>query len=403
MKIDDVVVAGCVLAATLFCTACTNSPKPEAAKTEAPAKLTGDAVKESELTTITLTPEAEDRLGIRVEEAQGGSIAQTRKFAGEITRPVGSNIVVSSPIAGTLQSISTQAPSPGSFVKRGQPLFLITPFIPLTRDMALSRDLVATAEGEVAQARVRLENAQQRKARADRMVADQVGTARAQEEAQQEITLATSALRAAENRVKQSQGETLEGTTNVPVLASQDGVLRQIFVSPGQTVSAGLQLFEIEDIRTVWIRVPVYAGEVQTLVSSGSVSVQAINGTGKTWPAQPVDAPPSADSTSSTVHLYYQLPNEDLRFKPGEKLMVTIRAGSTQNWIQVPWSAIVFDTIGGSWVFESLGERRYARRRVDLDHSDSGKAYLRAGISAGTKVVAEGAAELWGFEFGVRK
>jgi membrane fusion protein, heavy metal efflux system len=403
MNLHGVVVAGCVLTATLSLAACTNSPKPEATKTEAPATLTGAAVKESELTTITLTAEAEDRLGIRVEEARGGSIAQSRRFAGEITRPVGSNIVVSSPMAGTLQSISSDAPSIGSFVKRGQPLFSIKPFIPLTRDMAMSRDLIATAEGEVAQGRVRLENAQQRKARADRMIADQVGTARAQEEAQQEIALATTALRAAENRLKQSQGETIEGTTNVPVLASQDGVLRQIFVSPGQTVSAGLQLFEIEDIRAVWIRVPIYAGEVHTLAASGSVSVQAINGTGRTWIARPVNAPPSADSASSTVHLYYQLPNEDLRFKPGEKLMVTIRAVNTQNWIQVPWSAIVFDTIGGSWVFESLGERRYARRRVDLDHSESGIAYLRAGIAKGTKVVAEGAAELWGFEFGVRK
>jgi len=40
---------------------------------------------------------------------------------------------------------------------------------------------------------------------------------------------------------------------------------------------------------------------------------------------------------------------------------------------------------------------------VNLDHSSGAKAFLNAGISAGNKVVADGAAELWGFEFGTGK
>jgi hypothetical protein len=101
--------------------------------------------------------------------------------------------------------------------------------------------------------------------------------------------------------------------------------------------------------------------------------------------------------------LYYRLLNPGQRFKPGEKLRVAFRGTDTRDWIEVPWSAVVFDTHGGSWVYESLGERRYSRRRVDIDHTASGKAYLRAGVAAGTKVVAEGTAELWGFEFGTGK
>jgi hypothetical protein len=103
------------------------------------------------------------------------------------------------------------------------------------------------------------------------------------------------------------------------------------------------------------------------------------------------------------VDLYYLLSNEGLRFKPGEKVTVSLRTAGSQNWIQVPWSSVVFDTNGGSWVYESLGDRHYARRRVNLDHSDGSKAYLTAGISAGAKIVADGAAELWGFEFGTGK
>jgi membrane fusion protein, heavy metal efflux system len=376
---------------------CSNAEKSAASKPEAPAKLSGTAVKEAELTTVTLTPEAQARLGLRIEPATGGKGGENRRFTGEVVRPAGSSIVVSSPMAGTLQSTTSGVPAIGSKVGRDQMMFTVTPFLPV------SRDVIVSAEGDIAQARTRLETARQRKARADRMLADEVGTVRAQEEAQQEVSLATSALQAAETRLKQVQSAPLDGTAAIQVRAGQDGLLRQIFVASGQTVSAGAPLFEVEDIRDVWIRVPVYAGEVQTLATKTAVSVQAISGTGTVWTAVPVDAPPSADSSSSTVHLYYRLANPDLRFRPGEKLMVSLRGSSSRDWIQVPWSSVVFDTHGGSWVYESLGDRRYARRRVDLDHSAGGKAYLRGGIAAGTPVVVEGVAELWGFEFGTGK
>ena len=162
-------------------------------------------------------------------------------------------------------------------------------------------------------------------------------------------------------------------------------------------------MFEIEDLSAVWVRVPVYAGEAQTIVSKASVTVRALSGEGPSWTAQPVAAPPSADSSAATVHLYYRLPNENLRFKPGEKMTVTLPATGTGRWIEIPWSAVVFDTNGGTWVYQSLGDTHYSRRRVSVDHSAGGRAFLTAGLSAGTPVVAEGAAELWGFEFGTGK
>ena len=83
--------------------------------------------------------------------------------------------------------------------------------------------------------------------------------------------------------------------------------------------------------------------------------------------------------------------------------MITLRAKGQRQWIEVPSSAVVFDTRGGSWVYESLGDRRYGRRRVEIDHISSGAAYMNRGVSVGNKVVVEGAAELWGFEFGTGK
>lgn len=390
-------IAAVLMTAIGSLSACTGSaPSPQPARSEPPAKLDGHAVKEAELSTITLTQEAENRLGIRAEEAQMGGGAEPRRFSAEVTAPLGNSFVVSSPVAGTVQSAGG-IPPVGSVIRKDQPIFRLTPLV------AGSRDLEVTVEAELDQARTRLQTARMRKARADKLLADEVGTLRAVEEAQQEVELATTAVEAAESRYKQFQSSPLEADVQMVVRAPQEGILRQIHAAPGQTVSAGALLFEVVDLRTVWIRVPVYAGEAATLNTTSPVTVQTLNGAGATWTATPVLAPPSGDPAASTINLYYSMANPALRFRPGEKLMVTLRGARSGAWIRVPWAAVVFDTQGGTWVYETLGDRRYARRRVDVDHVTSGVAYLAGGIAAGTKVVTDGAAELWGFEFGTGK
>jgi len=384
-------------AVLLALSSCQTTPsKPPEVKPDPPAKLSGTTVKESELTSIHLTEEAEKRLGIRVEEAQTGRGSSQRNFAGEVTAPLSSTVLVSSPVAGTLQATGP-VPSAGSPVRKDQTLFSLKPFLPLPRELR------ATAEGDVAQARTRVETARQRKARADRMLADQVGTVRAQEEAQQELAAAITALETAENRLRQVQTEPFADDIPIPIRTPQDGMLRQVFVAPGQIVNPGAPLFEVINLSEIWIRVPVYAGEARELAANATVTIQPINMRGRSWTAQPIAAPPSADPKSSTVDLYYRLSNQSAGLKPGEKVNVSIRAGGSREWIEVASSAIAYDTNGGTWVYESLGERKYSRRRVSLDHTAGSRAIVTTGVSAGSKIVADGAAELWGFEFGTGK
>ena len=73
----------------------------------------------------------------------------------------------------------------------------------------------------------------------------------------------------------------------------------------------------------------------------------------------------------------------------------------------VPWSAVVHDIHGGTWVYERTAPRVYTRRRVEVKHvQGSGaeaQAVLARGPAPGAMVVSVGAAELFGTEFGTRK
>jgi hypothetical protein len=69
----------------------------------------------------------------------------------------------------------------------------------------------------------------------------------------------------------------------------------------------------------------------------------------------------------------------------------------------VPLAAIVHDLNGGAWVYEQLDPNTFTRRRVEVERVVGTQAVLTRGPPPGTKVVTDGAAELFGIEFGIGK
>ncbi|MEJ2205196.1 MAG: hypothetical protein P8170_13930 [Gemmatimonadota bacterium] len=64
----------------------------------------------------------------------------------------------------------------------------------------------------------------------------------------------------------------------------------------------------------------------------------------------------------------------------------------------VPYSAVIYDTQGGTWVYVSTAPLSFTRRAVSVASIEGDVAYLTAGPAAGTQVVSVGAAELLGTE-----
>ena len=374
---------------------CGTPVKPAGEKPVPAAKVSGPLLKEGELASVTLTEQAESRLGVRVEAVAVGGAERVLRYAAEAVLPPGRILTVTAAVSGTLRP-SPAPPTPGAMVQQGQVLFTIAPLLPLPRDLKV------TAEAELQQARTRVETAKLRKSRADQMLKDDVGTVRAVEDARNELDLATSAFQAAEARLTQIQQAPLEGDVTIAVRAPRTGTLRQMLAAPGQPVNAGTPLFEIADFTALWLRMPVYAGEAQAIPAGAPVQVETLSGAAL-GAARPVAAPPTGDPLAATVDFYYEAPRAVL--KPGERLMVVVRGpvrgGRGLN--QISSAAVIYDIHGGNWVYEQAANRRYVRRRIFVDHTEAGRAYLTSGPAAGTPVVIAGAAELWGVEFGAGK
>jgi RND family efflux transporter MFP subunit len=356
-------------------------------------------VRESDLATVTLTAEAEARLGIRTAPIEQTNVSQARTFGGEVVPPPDSTIIVAAPLAGTiLPGGSGGAPLAGTIVKKGQAIFRLLPFL------APERNMRAQAEKEATDARTRFEAGKVKLDRAEQLLRDKAGSVRQVEQAREDLAIADSALKAALEKVERIQRSPLEADTPVAVTAPEDGMIQKVHAGTGQKVAASAPLFEIASLRSIWVRVPVYAGDLGSIDRRQAAKVNSLGDSPglAIISARPITAPPSANANAATVDLFYELPS-GTAFRPGQKVAVTLGLRGAEESLVAPHSAIISDVHGGEWVYENSAPQRYVRRRVEVRYVTGSLAVLAHGPAPGTKVVVTGAAELFGTEFSTGK
>jgi hypothetical protein len=67
----------------------------------------------------------------------------------------------------------------------------------------------------------------------------------------------------------------------------------------------------------------------------------------------------------------------------------------------VPYSALIYDSHGQTWIYTSPSARTFVRHKVEVEHIQGDVAVLKDGPPTGTVVASVGVAELYGTEFKV--
>jgi hypothetical protein len=76
---------------------------------------------------------------------------------------------------------------------------------------------------------------------------------------------------------------------------------------------------------------------------------------------------------------------------------------SGEQRLVIPYSALVYDINGGTWVYKALEPLVYIRESVTVDYIEDDEAVLTEGPEVGTEVVTVAVAELYGADTGVGK
>ncbi len=383
----------------IMMTAGCSSPHAAEQKLPPPAKIE-NGKKESELATIKLSAEAEKRLGIETASVEYRELPLRLNLSGEAVIPQGQIMTIIAPMTGNLLNPSKgSAPVIGMFVKKGQQLLRISPFL------SPERDLRVQLERDVASLTERVAAAKLRKQRADLLASEKAGSVRAAEQAQEDLAVAETELKASRERLERFNNTPLSSGMEISIDSPISGIIQRINAVAGQAASGGAALLEIASLSTVWIRVPVYVGDLNKVVRNQPARIHGLNDEpgAQARSAPPVNAPPSADASAATADLYYSISNNNEEFRPGQRVGVTLTLKLLERSLTLPWSAILHDVQGGSWVYENTAPQTFVRRPVEVRYVSDGIAILGRAPAAGAKIVTVGAVELFGTEFGAGK
>ena len=73
----------------------------------------------------------------------------------------------------------------------------------------------------------------------------------------------------------------------------------------------------------------------------------------------------------------------DFQFLQRERMSVRVKLQGASEQRVVPWSAVMHDINGGTWVYEKTAEHTYIRRRVQVRYVVDDLAVLESGPAAG--------------------
>ena len=232
--------------------ACSQS-EPTAAPKPAPATVQQPRT-EAELTTVTLSQEAVNRLGLQTAEAKLERVSEVRTLGGEIVVPEGRTVAVAAPVAGTLVAVGDIRP--GARVTLGQPIFRLVPLVADERNQRIE------AQRAVAEAQAQEQAARQRLERLEQLLKDGAASQRSVEEARAQEAVAAATPEASRERLQVASRNPVGAQGEIEVVAPLAGVLQTLHATQGQTVAASAPLFEVAQVDELWVRVPVYAGDV---------------------------------------------------------------------------------------------------------------------------------------------
>lgn len=391
-----------------------SKPKEKPAKVEAHPS-------ETDIYRIVLTAKAEERLQISTVPVERKSVPRHRSLGGDMVIPDGNRISVTAPLTGTLASIgSNSSVVAGQKVSENEALWTLSPILRPEQEVPTAAERVQMANaraslvsqqiqaaGDEKQAQATVDGAKIAFDRAKQLLADKAGSRRQVDETEAALNVANEVLEAARERRKLLDKLTLEAETGkaptITINAPRSGLIQTVSAQPGQVVSAGAPMFDIVDLSRMWVRVPVYAGLVQEIDGGSDAYVGTLSGNSDTVAASPVTAPPTATALSASIDIYYEIDNSDGRFRPGERVSVNIPLHSENDSLVIPRAAVLRDIHGTGWIYVKSGEHEFRRKRVSVVFNTEDLAVLSLGPEVGTPVVVDGAAELFGTEFGAGK
>jgi membrane fusion protein, heavy metal efflux system len=300
----------------------------------------------------------------RVSDAQ-----RMVRVVGQVIPDPGTSGQVQTSIRGRLEAANGHWPRVGDKVEAAQVLASIVPVVnPIDRGIILQQLAQIDRDTGLVQERLRALTA-----------ADSSAPAQERDDARAELA----------NLIRRRDAIAAvlrdRDTLRAPLLAPSTGIISASFAVAGQIVDEQQKLFEVVDLKHLWVE--AYAYDVSGL---GAVTdANAVGPSGGSYRLKFMSRGPQLQK--QTIPLYFQIENADANLSVGSLVSVLIATGGGQSGIILPRAAVVRDTAGREIVWQHAHPEGFTALPVRIEPIDGEKVMISAGLTANMRVVVEGA------------
>src|SRR5436190_9283811 len=174
-------------------------------------------------------------------------------------------------------------------------------------------------------------------------------------------------------------------TTYSPV----SGVVTKRNVTEGQYVKEGDVLLEVADLNTVWVHADIFESDIPLIRTGLKVRITAPTLTGGPVLGIVDFLQPAVDPQNRTMTARIQVPNPQMRLRPGMFVQVSLETSLGGDVVSVPRSAVL-DTGKEQVVYVAKDNGVFEKRSVEGSIAGDDFYAVTRGVKAGERVVTHG-------------
>jgi membrane fusion protein, copper/silver efflux system len=322
------------------------------------------AANSGSVTSVELSDEEQKMIGIETAEVQRRSIQKQIVVPGKVAEPETGMTAISARIGGRIEKLLLKAT--GETVSRGQAVaFIYSPEV-----------FTAGEEYKLA-----LGNRQ-------RLAASKESQA---------ITEADELVRASRRRLElrgltseqiEQIASSAETSVEIATYSSTSGIVTRRNVTEGEYVKEGDTLYTVVDLSTVWVEAQIFESDIPLIRNGQAVRI--------TSPAVSASLrgtvaflQPSIDPQTRTMIARIQVPNPQMRLRPGMFVQVSLDIPLGSDIVAVPRSAVL-DTGEEKVVYVARENGLFEKRSIQVAGATDDYYAATKGIQPGERVVTHG-------------
>jgi Cu(I)/Ag(I) efflux system membrane fusion protein len=175
---------------------------------------------------------------------------------------------------------------------------------------------------------------------------------------------------------------------SIPFPSPASGFVIEKAVVEGAAVDAGMRLYRIASLDSVWVEADLYEADLALVHPGEPATVTLDYVPGRAYEGEVSYVYPSVDPVARTGRIRVLLANPALELRPGMYASVSLTSTPAPR-VQVPASAVVY-TGPRRLVFVDLGEGRFRPQEIRVGAESGGNYEVIEGLKPGDRVATSG-------------